>query len=89
MPNCTDLRLWIEEAEKMGEVRHVEGADWVHEMGAITELASQMDPMPALLFDKIKGYPEGYRVIANTLASVRKVALTFGMPTDLSNLDFV
>ena len=89
MPNCTDLRLWIEEAEKLGEVRHVEGADWVHEMGAVTELASQMDPMPAVLFDWIKGYPAGYRVVTNTLASVRRVALTFGMPTDLSNLEFV
>ena len=89
MPDCTDLRLWIKEAEKMGEIRHVDGADWVHELGAITELASKMDPMPALLFDQIKGYPTGYRVITNTLASVRKVALTFGMPTDLSSLDFV
>ncbi len=89
MPNCTDLRLWIEEAEKLGEVRHVEGAHWTHEMGAITELASQMDPMPAVLFDKIQEYPAGYRVLTNALASVGRVALTFGMPTDLSNLEFV
>ena len=89
MPNCTDLRLWIEEAEKLGEVRHVEDAHWVHEMGAITELASQMDPMPAVLFDKIQEYPAGYRVLTNALASVSRVALTFGMPTDLSNLEFV
>ena len=78
MPNCTDLRLWIEEAEKLGEVRHVEGAHWLHEMGAITELASQMDPMPAVLFDKIQEYPAGYRVLTNALASVGRVALTFG-----------
>lgn len=89
MPNCTDLRLWIEEAEKLGEVRHVEDAHWRHEMGAITELASQMDPMPAVLFDKIQEYPAGYRVLTNALASVSRVALTFGMPTDLSNLEFV
>ena len=89
MHNCTDLRLWIEEAEKLGEVRHVEDAHWVHEMGAITELASQMDPMPAVLFDKIQEYPAGYRVLTNALASVSRVALTFGMPTDLSNLEFV
>lgn len=89
MTKQNDLRSWIEEADKLGEVRYVDGAHWVHEMGAITEIASEMDPMPAVLFDNIKDYPTGYRLITNTLASVRKVALTFGMPTNLSNREFV
>ena len=48
--------------------------------------------MPAVLFDKIQEYPAGYCVLTNALASVARVArvaLTFWMPTDLSNLAFV
>ena len=48
MSDTFDLRSWIEEADKLGEIRHVDGANWVHEMGAITEMASEMDPMPAV-----------------------------------------
>ena len=36
--NPLDLRLWLAEAQKLGEVRDVRGADWNLEIGAISEL---------------------------------------------------
>ena len=61
--NPLDLRAWLEEARKLGEVRDVRGADWNLELGAISELNVKKDAPPALLFDEIKGYPKGFRVL--------------------------
>jgi hypothetical protein len=36
-----DLRGYIDAADKLGELRRVEGADWDLELGAITEVAAE------------------------------------------------
>jgi hypothetical protein len=36
MPNPLDLRSWLAEVEKLGELREVRGADWNLELGAIS-----------------------------------------------------
>ena len=89
MSRCPDLRNWIQQAQSQGELRLVQGAHWRHEVGALTELASRQNPMPALLFDSIPDYPAGYRVVTNTLASADKVALVLGLPLGLSHREMV
>jgi 4-hydroxy-3-polyprenylbenzoate decarboxylase len=54
-----DLRGWLECVDSFGELRVIEGADWNQEIGAAAEVAAQLDPPPAVLFDKIKDYPVG------------------------------
>ena len=39
---------------------------------------------PAVLFDSIKNYPKGYRVLVNSLGSTKRLGLSSGMPQDLS-----
>ena len=51
--NPLDLRAWLEEARKLGEVKDVRGADWNLELGAISELNVKKESPPALLFDEI------------------------------------
>jgi len=53
-----DLRGWIEQARKLGEVRDVEEANWQQDIGMATELLQHSDHSPAALFDKIPGYPQ-------------------------------
>ncbi|NIO10180.1 MAG: UbiD family decarboxylase, partial [Deltaproteobacteria bacterium] len=53
-----DLRTCIDKLRDLGEFETIEGADWNLEIGAITELKGE-EKGPALLFDKIKGYPQG------------------------------
>ena len=74
-----DLRQWLRGAEGLGEVRTVTGADWNVEIGAITELAQHRENGPAVLFDEVKGYPKGYRIVVNSLGSLRRTALTLGL----------
>lgn len=85
-----DLRDWLNQVDKFGELRNIDGADWNLEIGAITEMARKESKVaPCILFDGIKGYPKGHRLAVGLLNSVKRIAFTTGMPTDLSTLDFV
>jgi UbiD family decarboxylase len=64
-----DLRVWLEEARRLGELKDVSGADWNLELGAISELNVKKEKPPALLFDDIPHYPKGFRVVTCTTSS--------------------
>jgi UbiD family decarboxylase len=72
--NPLDLRAWLATVEKLGELRHVRGADWNLELGAISELNVKKDAPPALLFDDIKDYPKGFRVLTCSTSSAARLA---------------
>src|SRR5205823_10765887 len=63
---AADLRTVIASLEADGQLRRVAGADWDLELGAITEMMALRDG-PALLFDGVKGYPNGYSVLTNLM----------------------
>src|SRR5690242_20908780 len=72
----TDFRSFIEEAKKISDYRIIEGADWDAEIGALVESTAELVPQPPMLiFDKVKGYPAGYRVCSLPYAAYRRVAL--------------
>lgn len=78
MTDGNDLRSWLKMVEEIGELRLIEGADWDQEIGCLTELNKKGGP--ALLFDNIKGYHGGYRILTSCLKSVPRIALTLGLP---------
>jgi len=85
-----DLRDWIQGAEELGELKRIDGADWDVEIGAITELGHHRgEDSDALLFDNIKGYPTGYRVLSNTLNTTKRLAMTLHMDMNNTRLEFV
>src|SRR3989304_9254422 len=84
-----DLRDWIQSADERGELKTLKGCDWDREIGAITELVHHKEDGPAVLFDDIKGYPKGYRVLSNSLSSRKRLALTLNIPPGGSKMDFV
>ncbi len=81
-----DLRGWIEEADKLGELRHADGYDWEEQIGMAAELLQHDENAPVALFDKIPGAPEGWRVLTNFFAAKRK-NMTLGFPTDLNKIE--
>ena len=83
-----DLRGWLDEVDKMGELKHITGAHWDKEIGAISELMAERSNNPALLFDKIPGYPAGYRVLSNAFQTRARTASVLGVPKELKNLTF-
>jgi UbiD family decarboxylase len=90
-PRYKDLREWLEIVESFGELKKIDGADWNLEMGTLAELVARESkgPVPAVLFDRIKDYPPGYRVLFAQNASFKRMALNLGLPLDLSGLDLV
>ena len=80
-----DLREWIVEADRLGELREVQGANWEEEIGLATEIVSHADDSPALLFDDVPGCPPGFRVLTNIFAGRRR-SLTLGFPDDMDKV---
>ena len=86
-----DLRDWLQEVEKLGQLKKVNGAHWDLEMGALTQLTHEKygDKTPALLFDEIPGYPKGYRALYGHFSTVERIALTLGLPERLGKVGLV
>ena len=84
-----DLREFIDKSRELGECRIVEGAHWDVEIGRIAQLALSTPDSPLIVFDKVQGYPKGYRVAANPFSSSRRVALGLGLPLELKGLDLI
>jgi len=74
------LREFLGAVEGIGELKTIRNADWNLEIGALTEWYAAQQKNPCLLFDRIVGYPEGYRVCTLYLASPNRTALALGMP---------
>lgn len=73
-----DLRDWLDLVEKMGELRRLDGVSW-EDIGLLTDVLRSRDGAPCVLFDKIPGYPEGYRILVNAFGTFRRIALTLGL----------
>ena len=83
-----DLRDWLAAIDTKGELKKLNGADWNLEIGVLTELFAERQG-PALLFDEIRGYAKGKRVLSNALVSGRRFAFTLGVGEDLPPLEMV
>jgi 4-hydroxy-3-polyprenylbenzoate decarboxylase len=84
-----DLRDWLACVEQMGELQTVRGADWNLEIGGISELNYRRKPSAALLFDEVKGYSKGLRVLTGSLTSARRVGLTLRLGTEMDDAHLV
>lgn len=83
-----DLRSFIQRLDEIGQLKKVEGADCDLEIGTINELMAERKG-PALLFDKVKGYPEGYRIATGLILTRLRQKIGFGIPEELSDAEAV
>src|SRR5216117_2275105 len=60
-----DLRKWIEEAQRLGEVIEVKGLSWQQDIGMLTEMAAHDDSAPCFIFEDVPGTIKGSRVLVN------------------------
>jgi 4-hydroxy-3-polyprenylbenzoate decarboxylase len=89
LQDIKDLRDWLRVIDQIGELQVVEGADWNLEIGGISELNYRRKPSAALLFDRIKDYPPGYRVLTGSLTASRRVGVAMRLGTDLTDQGLV
>lgn len=81
-----DLREWLREADRLGELRTVLNASWKADMGQIADLVIREDDGPAVLFDEVEDSPKGYRMLINVFAGKRR-NMTLGFPDDLTKVE--
>ncbi len=86
-----DLRDLLEQFDEMGELAHVNGADWNLEIGAVSETVAAENPgrAKAVLFDNIEGYPEGFRILSGGANAYKRLALVLGMPEPENETELV
>jgi len=82
----TDLREWIEEARKLGEICEVKGLSWQADIGAAAEVVLHDENAPCIVFEDIPGTLAGSRVLVNFFGG-RRQRMTLGFPLHLSKLE--
>ncbi|MEA2622497.1 MAG: hypothetical protein QOH61_1407 [Chloroflexota bacterium] len=80
-----DTREWLERVQAAGQLRVVHGVDWQAGIGEVTELLDHTEGSPAVLFDDIPGYPQGYRVLVNANGTPQRQAVTLSLPEAAGN----
>jgi 4-hydroxy-3-polyprenylbenzoate decarboxylase len=79
-----DNREYIDALEKMGDgdiIRIKEEIDWDLEAGAIVRRTCEQRG-PAVLFERIKDYPDGYRLFGAPIATYRRLSIAMGLPPE-------
>jgi phenylphosphate carboxylase alpha subunit len=79
-----DLREFIAKLEEEKEVLRIEEeVDWNLEVGAMTRMSAEAG-LPALFFQKIKGYSGDYRILGEALSNHKRIAIAMGMDPNSS-----
>ena len=78
-----DFREFLSELQRRGDVQVVEEADCHLEIGTLTELMCERGG-PMLLFDRINGFPKGYRIAAKPYATAARDAVALDLPQGVS-----
>jgi len=83
------LRALINDWLGDGQLKLVEGADVDLEIGALSEVVGAGQEAPALLFDRIQGYPQGFRILTNMFQTQRRTAAALGFADTLNGTALV
>lgn len=77
-----DNRQFIQALEKTGDVVRIkQEVDWDMEAGGIVRRTNELKG-PAVLFEKLKDYPPGYRIFGSPVGTYRRLAIAMGLPID-------
>ncbi|HKZ50324.1 MAG TPA: UbiD family decarboxylase [Dehalococcoidia bacterium] len=75
-------RQFIAALQKTGDIVEVNReVDWDLEVGAVVRRLNETQG-PAALFNKVKDYPEGYRILGAPLATYRRMAIAMSLPPE-------
>jgi 4-hydroxy-3-polyprenylbenzoate decarboxylase len=82
-----DLRDFVKKCEGEGELKRIKvEVDWNLEMSHIAKLDEE-NRGPALLFEKVKGYPD--QVLSSACTTTSRLALIMGMPKNTSLVELI
>ena len=84
-----DLRGFLDRLAGHNELRAIRSeVDWDLEAAAIARRSNEKKGK-AVLFEKLKDYPKGYRIVSSATASMRRIAIGFDLPPETSYGDLM
>lgn len=83
-PSGFDLRAWLADLRRLGEVEDLAGVASELEIGALTDLNAK-NRGPALLFSEIKGFEGKGRLLSCSLSRGARLASALGLPDGLDD----
>jgi UbiD family decarboxylase len=89
MSEHTDLRDWLAAAGAAGETQTVTGAHWDLEIGALSQVNYRRPNPKALVFDDIKDYQAGSRVLTGSVSNPRLLGSVLGLGFDNTDDDLL
>ena len=67
-PSNHDLRAFLQEVDKIGELRRISGIPWDKDMGGLVEMILERSKNPpALLFDKVPGSRQDMEILCSQI----------------------
>lgn len=83
-----DIRQFISSLDKNGDLIHIKReVDWEMEASAVIRHATETQAQ-APLFEKIKDYPEGNRILGAPIDTLRRLAIALGLPPDITREEY-
>src|SRR5689334_5952133 len=73
--------------KEMGHLKLIEHADAELEIGALTGMIGARRDCPVLLFDSIKDYPRGMRLMTNLLNNSERQKVIHGCPAEIGEAE--
>jgi UbiD family decarboxylase len=84
-----DLRAFLDQVDRLGELRRVRGADLATEVGPITEITAWSPEHPLVLFEEMAGCAPDMRVAVHSFDSYERMRLIYGFPEGLAGRGLV
>ena len=81
-----DLRDWIAEIDRLGEIKRLQGMSWEREIGMVSTLLQRSDPAPCAVFEDIPGVAKGFRVLTNFFGA-KRANVTLGFPPGMNKVE--
>src|ERR1044071_275177 len=82
-----DLREYLSVVKNMGHLKLIEGADADLEIGALTAMIGARRDCPVLLFDPVKNYSRGMRLMTNLLNNSERQKVVHGCPPEIGDAE--
>ncbi len=78
-PANHDLRAWLNEVEKIGQLHRIEGIPWDKDMGGLVEMILERSKhAPAMLFEKIPDARQDMRILCSQIDGIERLGARDG-----------
>ena len=89
-PSNHDLRAFLDEVDKIGELRRIENIPWDKDMGGLVEMILERSAHPpAMLFEKIPGGRQDMEILCSQIDTLPRLAIAMGTDPNLPLTDFI